>query len=233
MHAAGRATRPIPSNARETIRTRKCVSPSGRAPAWPAWCALSSSTTSSVGASASESLRLHLDRPSLMASHCTTYHECQAIRFLVFSFSRTHNPDMAQRTTGRDSQGHPHQAGRARCARTTRRPCGTPDCTWRRRLSRSQIPRDLNEYFGSALQHARAHNEHWDYFSGMNDAEIEAFRIDAVTGHRPTWPLGKRAARIHRANSGSRSFGDTHGLFGRRVRAVTARTRLAKLPCAR
>jgi hypothetical protein len=45
------------------------------------------------------------------------------------------------------------------------------------------------------MPHAREHNEHWDFFEGMSEKEIERFRVDAVTGHRPTWPLGKRAPR--------------------------------------
>ncbi len=29
-------------------------------------------------------------------------------------------------------------------------------------------------------------------FTGMSEKEIEHFRVEALTGHRPTWPLGKR-----------------------------------------
>ena len=42
---------------------------------------------------------------------------------------------------------------------------------------------------------AREHNEHWDFFEGMSEEDIERFRVDAITGHRPTWPLGRRAPR--------------------------------------
>ena len=45
----------------------------------------------------------------------------------------------------------------------------------------------------------------------MNEDQIEAFRNDAVTGHRPTWPLGKRAARVrdgHAFEDGFAVFGD-------------------------
>lgn len=71
----------------------------------------------------------------------------------------------------------------------------------------------LNEYLWFCLQHAREHNEHWDYFSGMSEAEIAAFQVDAVTGHRPTWPLGKRAARAAREQP-LNGVNDTHELFG-------------------
>ena len=47
-----RATRLSPVKAAETISTWKCVSPSGRAPAWPAWRWESSRMTRRVGGSA-------------------------------------------------------------------------------------------------------------------------------------------------------------------------------------
>lgn len=45
----------------------------------------------------------------------------------------------------------------------------------------------LNEYRWFCLDHVREHNQQWDYFDGMESAEIEQFMKDAVTGHRPTW----------------------------------------------
>jgi DnaJ-domain-containing protein 1 len=78
-----------------------------------------------------------------------------------------------------------------------------------------RVPRardKLNEHHWFCLEHARAHNERWDYFSGMSEAEIEAFRIDAVTGHRPTWPLGKRGARMRNGHDGP-SYEDRYGVF--------------------
>jgi DnaJ-domain-containing protein 1 len=39
-------------------------------------------------------------------------------------------------------------------------------------------------------EHAREHNAGWDYFAGMDRQEIEQFRREDVTGHRPTWKLG-------------------------------------------
>ncbi|HUO98376.1 MAG TPA: J domain-containing protein [Rhizomicrobium sp.] len=54
----------------------------------------------------------------------------------------------------------------------------------------------LSAYIWLCLAHAREHNEKWDYFAGMSEAEIRRFQEEAVIGHRPTWPLGKRAAGI-------------------------------------
>ncbi len=78
------------------------------------------------------------------------------------------------------------------------RPCEAPGCAGE---GGYRVPRSrerLNEHLWFCLEHARAHNERWDYFSGMKESEIEAFRNEAMTGHRPTWPLGKRAATPRR-----------------------------------
>ena len=93
------------------------------------------------------------------------------------------------------------------------RPCSTVGCKGEGSFKVPRARDRLNEHLWFCLEHAREHNEHWDYFNGMSAAEIEAFRTDAVTGHRPTWPLGKRAARAH---NGERihAFRDQHGLFG-------------------
>lgn len=45
----------------------------------------------------------------------------------------------------------------------------------------------LHDYAWYCLDHIREYNQKWDYFSGMNREQIEAFMRDALTGHRPTW----------------------------------------------
>jgi DnaJ-domain-containing protein 1 len=47
----------------------------------------------------------------------------------------------------------------------------------------------------------------------MSEDEIDAFRNAAVTGHRPTWPLGKRAARARQTGESS-AYDDRFGVFG-------------------
>jgi hypothetical protein len=93
------------------------------------------------------------------------------------------------------------------------RPCGAESCSGDGAFRVPKARDRLDEHLWFCLEHARQHNEHWDYFNGMSEAQIEAFRVDAVTGHRPTWPLGKRAAQAHRAPV-FRSFNDDFGLFG-------------------
>ena len=92
------------------------------------------------------------------------------------------------------------------------RGCEVPGCagegTHRVPKSRDRV----NEHLWVCVAHARAHNEQWDFFSGMSEAEIEAFRIDAIIGHRPTWPVGKRGARM-RDGHGDPEFVDRYGVF--------------------
>jgi hypothetical protein len=77
------------------------------------------------------------------------------------------------------------------------RPCAQAGCKEEGAYRVPKSREDLSRHIWLCLAHARAHNESWDYFKGMSEKEIETFRNDAVIGHRPTWPLGKRAARMH------------------------------------
>jgi len=82
------------------------------------------------------------------------------------------------------------------------RPCARPGCTDEGAFRVPKSREELGKHIWLCLAHARAHNESWDYFHGMSEREIETFRNDAVIGHRPTWPLGKRAARMHNPFAG-------------------------------
>ena len=92
--------------------------------------------------------------------------------------------------------------------------CARPDCS---REGTHRVPKsrdNLNEHLWFCLDHARAHNESWDYFRGMTDAEIEAFRIGAITGHRPTWRVDSRSGgpRVHR-HPDAEAMDDPLGVF--------------------
>jgi hypothetical protein len=102
------------------------------------------------------------------------------------------------------------------------RPCAVKGCveTGSYRIPRSR--ENLSEQTYVCLAHARLHNESWDYFKGMSDKEIEQFQMEALTGHRPTWPLGKRAARMR---SGAFHFEDAFGHFGEESPAPRPPTR--------
>jgi hypothetical protein len=92
--------------------------------------------------------------------------------------------------------------------------CAKPGCEDAGAYKVTRSRERLGEYMWLCLEHAREHNESWDFFKGMDDRQIESFRNDALTGHRPTWPLGKRTARMQNP-FGNAEFTDSHGTFGK------------------
>src|SRR5262245_22188951 len=87
-----------------------------------------------------------------------------------------------------------------------KRTCDMPGCsaegTHRAPKGRAQE----GEYFWFCLDHVRQYNKSYNYFSGMNDAAIQAFQRDATIGHRPTWQTGVNA-RNGEARQGARPSG--------------------------
>ncbi len=78
-----------------------------------------------------------------------------------------------------------------------------------------------NEYFWFCLDHVRLYNKSYNYFSGMNDAAVQAFQKESIVGHRPTWQMGvngkstdvpRSAGRTRPAWAGA--AGDPFRLFG-------------------
>ena len=49
------------------------------------------------------------------------------------------------------------------------------------------------EYYRFCVDHVRQYNQTYNYFDGMNDSQVDEFRKDALTGHRPTWKVGANA----------------------------------------
>ncbi|MDC3402267.1 J domain-containing protein [Alphaproteobacteria bacterium] len=45
--------------------------------------------------------------------------------------------------------------------------------------------------------HIVDYNRNYNFFEGMSDDDIDAYRRGASTGHRPTWSLGARRAKGH------------------------------------
>ncbi len=81
-----------------------------------------------------------------------------------------------------------------------------------------------SQYRWFCADHIREFNQNYDYFQGMNDAEIEAFQRDARTGHRPTWGLGVNAAPGYARGAGPHlhrgaPFHDAFGFFGGEIPA--------------
>lgn len=78
------------------------------------------------------------------------------------------------------------------------------------------------QYFFFCMDHVRQYNASYNYFDGMSNTEVESFRKDALTGHRPTWKLGENAwAAGREAIAAARRYAqfardsaqDSHGLF--------------------
>ena len=93
------------------------------------------------------------------------------------------------------------------------RMCEAPDCVGPGDCRVSNSPKNLSEYVWLCSKHARAHNESWDFFKGMGNDDIQRFREEALTGHRPTWPLGKRGAKARMGQSSLGNVNDSHVVF--------------------
>jgi hypothetical protein len=103
---------------------------------------------------------------------------------------------------------------KAKKAEPETRMCDAPDCVGPGNCRVSKSPNNLNEYFWYCSKHARLHNESWDYFKGMDETEQQRFREEAMFGHRPTWPLGKRAAKARMGQTPLGGVHDSHAMFG-------------------
>ncbi len=73
-----------------------------------------------------------------------------------------------------------------------------PSCQWKgcKAQGRHRAPKGRGrdgEYYFFCLDHVRQYNASYNYFDGMNDAEVEDFQKEELTGHRPTWKVGANA----------------------------------------
>ncbi|WP_156851654.1 J domain-containing protein [Bartonella refiksaydamii] len=69
------------------------------------------------------------------------------------------------------------------------------------------------QYLYFCIDHVRAYNKNFNYFSGLSDKDIAKFQKDALTGHRPTWPTDfsnstskKTAANYAQIRSGTAAY---------------------------
>jgi len=107
----------------------------------------------------------------------------------------SHNPTMAAPRTSRFKSDIRIKPEKKRVQEPETRLCEAPGCIGPGNCRVSKSPKNLSEYFWYCAAHARVHNEAWDFFKDMGDDDIQRFREEALTGHRPTWPLGKRGAK--------------------------------------
>lgn len=65
-------------------------------------------------------------------------------------------------------------------------------CQWEgcEKVASHKAPAGRNhegQYLHFCIDHVRAYNKNFNYFSGLSDKDIAKFQKDALTGHRPTW----------------------------------------------
>jgi hypothetical protein len=76
-----------------------------------------------------------------------------------------------------------------------------------RALSGTEGPRSRGRVPSFCLDHVRSYNKSYNYFAGMSDTDVLTWQRHAVTGHRPTWPLGQNCAshngRHHDTDAGA------------------------------
>jgi DnaJ domain len=99
-----------------------------------------------------------------------------------------------------------------------------PLCQWRGCTAAGlyRAPRGRGregQYHLLCLDHVREFNASYNYFSGMSNAEVEAYQKDSLTGHRPTWKVGANSWAhgtrdgLHHADGLGRGFSDPHAFF--------------------
>jgi hypothetical protein len=79
------------------------------------------------------------------------------------------------------------------------------------------------EYYVYCLDHVRAYNKSYNYFSGMSDEDVIHYQKSSVYGHRPTWSSGvnswaatgfRSAAQGHMGFKADFATADPFELFG-------------------
>jgi hypothetical protein len=115
---------------------------------------------------------------------------------------------------------------------TASKRCASPGCREPAEISVPKSRQNMDERHWLCRTHLREHNAHWDFFAGMSHEAIERFCLDAITGHRPTWPLGKRTAGTRdeqaapkRTAYSSYHFDDGFAVFEEAAEAAQSRRR--------
>ena len=97
-----------------------------------------------------------------------------------------------------------------------------PACSWEDckepGIYRAPLGRNFEgQYLDFCVDHVRQYNKSYNYFSGLSDDAIQKYLKDAMTGHRPTWTMGRNGPTPSTARSGRAGATrpkDPFGLFG-------------------
>ncbi len=73
-----------------------------------------------------------------------------------------------------------------------------PPCEWKGCTGKGGHPAPKGqgyegEYFRFCLEHVRKYNKEYNSFRNMTEEQVEKFRVESITGHRPTKPMGTNA----------------------------------------
>jgi len=99
------------------------------------------------------------------------------------------------------------------------RPCDSPGC---RHPATARAPKSremLNEHYWFCQGHAAEYNKQWDFFAGMNEAQVRAHMEARATGERPTWEFrasknAREAASFSQKAGTGQGHSDPFGMFG-------------------
>lgn len=72
--------------------------------------------------------------------------------------------------------------------------CDFPGCS-ESGTYRAPKTRALNEYYWFCLKHVTDYNKNWDFYRGLDAAQIEQHLVNDMTWQRPTWKLGHGGIR--------------------------------------
>jgi hypothetical protein len=82
------------------------------------------------------------------------------------------------------------------------RHCDHPGCTKAGEFRAPMGRGKEGKFFQFCLEHVKAYNATYNYFSGMNDEALAAYAKQEEIGHRPTWKLGVNASAARMAQRG-------------------------------
>ncbi len=72
-------------------------------------------------------------------------------------------------------------------------PCEWKGCDGKGSHPAPKGPGYEGEYFQFCLEHVRKYNKEYNSFRHMTEEQVEKFRVDSITGHRPTKKMGTNA----------------------------------------
>ncbi len=94
------------------------------------------------------------------------------------------------------------------------RQCDHPGCEAEGAHRAPKTRSEPVEYYWFCLDHVREYNKSWNYFAGMSDDEVAAYRHSSNTWHRPTWNVGgKKKGQQHSQTFNLEGIDDQFGLF--------------------